>query len=173
MADVWLANVSQSYYCSTHFPFMWKKKYIEIQHSDSNTPPCERNVSPAGCISMWLCVVGDGEAVETRPYNNIQKTKWNRTLLDFEMQSLKASWSFHTALHIHNNTITCALFSVFASQITVWQIVTKIKTTQQQNCFTTTVNPKAPAHTDCETKALHVYKVRDCFWFWYLSISVH
>lgn len=41
----------------------------------------------------------------------------------------------------------------------------KSKTTQQQNWLTTAINPKNHLHTDCETKALHVYKVQDCFWF--------
>lgn len=41
----------------------------------------------------------------------------------------------------------------------------KNKNNPTTKLLTTTINPKAPAHTDCGTKALHVYKVLDCFWF--------
>lgn len=76
------------------------------------------------------------------------------------MRSSKSSRSFHTALHIHNNTITCALFSNCDNCDRF-----KNKNNPTTKLLTTTINPKAPAHTDCETKALHVYKVLDCFWF--------
>lgn len=57
--------------------------------------------------------------------------------------------------------MTCAL-------IKMWQIVkgSKIKKQQPNNKAVYHNNKsKAPALTDCETKALHVYKVQDCFWF--------
>lgn len=41
----------------------------------------------------------------------------------------------------------------------------KNKNNPTTKLLTTTINPKAPAHKDCETKALHVYKVLDWFWF--------
>lgn len=42
----------------------------------------------------------------------------------------------------------------------------KNKNNPTTKLLTTTIkSKKAPAHTDCKTKALHVYKVIDCFWF--------
>lgn len=76
------------------------------------------------------------------------------------MQSSKASGSFHTALHIHYNTITCARFQTVTNSDRF-----KNKNNPTIKLLTTAITPKAPAHTDCETKALHVYKVLDCFWF--------
>ena len=89
------------------------------------------------------------------------------------MQSSEARRSVHAALHIHDNTITCARFQTVTNS-------DRFKHNNNNNnnnnnskknnnpttkLLTTTINQKAPAHTDCETKALHVYKVLDWFWF--------
>lgn len=158
----WQQNVSQSYYCSAHFPF-----YVnELESSQWNTG-MQKYSTQTQHSAVWdecfvctlhCCVIvchSRRETVET-------KKKKRKNQLGFKMQSSKASWSFHTALHIHNNTITCALFQ---------KTVTNSDRFQNKNNPTTKLfyhNNKSKStctHTDCETKALHVYKVLDCFWF--------